>query len=54
MSITAAMFAFPSAQAEPAVTVKDVEAAFHDVEAMNEQVNAPAPTPRRPSPRSTT
>ncbi|WP_456698193.1 C40 family peptidase [Aeromicrobium sp. P5_D10] len=39
LSITAALFAFPSAQAEPAVTTKDVEAAFHDAEAMNEQVN---------------
>lgn len=39
LSITAALFAFPSAQAEPAITVKDVEAAFHKVEAMNEQVN---------------
>jgi cell wall-associated NlpC family hydrolase len=34
------VFALPSAQAEPAVTVKDVENAFHQVEAMNEQVNA--------------
>lgn len=38
--VTGAMFAFPSAQAEPAVTSKDVENAFHEVEAMNEQVNA--------------
>jgi cell wall-associated NlpC family hydrolase len=29
----------PSAQAEPKITVKDVEAAFHEVEAINEQVN---------------
>lgn len=33
------MFALPSAQAEPKVTAKDVAAAFHEVEAMNEQVN---------------
>lgn len=39
LSITAALFAVPSAQAEPTITVKDVEAAFHKVEAMNEQVN---------------
>jgi cell wall-associated NlpC family hydrolase len=29
----------PSAQADPKITVKDVEAAFHEVEAINEQVN---------------
>ncbi|MET0467581.1 MAG: NlpC/P60 family protein [Aeromicrobium sp.] len=33
------VFAVPSAQAEPKITVKDVEAAFHRVEVMNEQVN---------------
>ncbi len=33
------LFALPSAGADPAVTPKDVEAAFHKAEAMNEQVN---------------
>ena len=40
LMVGGALFAFPSAQAEPAVTVKDVENAFHRVEAMNEEVNA--------------
>lgn len=40
VALVAGVFAFSSAQAEPAVTVKDVENAFHRVEAMNEQVNA--------------
>lgn len=35
----AGLMCLPSAQAEPKVTVKDVEAAFHQVEAANEQVN---------------
>lgn len=39
VSVSAALFAFPAVQAEPAITTKDVEAAFHDVEAINEQVN---------------
>jgi len=33
------LFVLPSAGADPAVTPKDVEAAFHKAEAMNEQVN---------------
>jgi cell wall-associated NlpC family hydrolase len=37
--LAAGAFAIPSAQAEPKITVKDVEAAFHEVEVMNEQVN---------------
>lgn len=39
VSVSAALFALPAAQAEPEVTSKDVEAAFHDAEAINEQVN---------------
>jgi cell wall-associated NlpC family hydrolase len=37
--LAAGAVASPSAQADPAITVKDVEAAFHEVEVMNEQVN---------------
>ena len=37
--LASGLMALPSAQAAPKVTVKDVEAAFHRVEAMNEQVN---------------
>jgi len=37
--LIAGLFALPSAGADPAVTPKDVEAAFHKAEAMNEQVN---------------
>lgn len=33
------MFAFPSAQADPAPTVESIEIDLHKVEAMNEQVN---------------
>ncbi len=33
------MFAFPSAQADPAPTVKSIKASLHKIEAMNEQVN---------------
>jgi cell wall-associated NlpC family hydrolase len=33
------LMSLPAAQAEPEVTTKDVEAAFHEAEAMNEQVN---------------
>jgi cell wall-associated NlpC family hydrolase len=33
------LLALPSAEADPGVTVKDVKNAFHQVEAMNEQVN---------------
>lgn len=40
MALTAGLLVIPGgAQAEPKVTVKDVEAAFHEAEAMNEQVN---------------
>ena len=40
MALTAGLLVMPGgAQAEPKVTVKDVEAAFHEAEAMNEQVN---------------
>lgn len=40
LTLTAGLFVLPSgAQAEPTVSVKDVEAAFHEAEAMNEQVN---------------
>ncbi len=39
MALIGGLFALPSAQAAPQVTVKDVEAAFHQVEVMNEQVN---------------
>jgi len=37
--VIGALFAIPSAQADPAPTVKSVETALHKVEAMNEQVN---------------
>ncbi|AWB91966.1 C40 family peptidase [Aeromicrobium chenweiae] len=40
LTVSGALFAFPSAQADPAVTPKDVEKAFHEVEVVNEQVNA--------------
>jgi cell wall-associated NlpC family hydrolase len=33
------LLALPSAEADPGVSVKDVKTAFHQVEAMNEQVN---------------
>jgi cell wall-associated NlpC family hydrolase len=39
IALGAAFISLPGAQAEPAVTVQDVEAAFHQAEAMNEQVN---------------
>jgi cell wall-associated NlpC family hydrolase len=39
LALAAGLMAVPSAQAEPKVTVKDVEAAFSRVEAANEQVN---------------
>lgn len=39
LSAIGALFAIPSAQAEPSVTVHSVETALHEVEAMNEQVN---------------
>ena len=39
LALVGALFAFPSAQAEPAPTAKSVEAALHKIEAMNEQVN---------------
>ncbi len=40
LALTAGLLALPGgAQADPSVTVKDVEAAFHEAEAMNEQVN---------------
>lgn len=39
LAVSGALFAFPSAQADPAVTPKDVEKAFHEVEVVNEQVN---------------
>ncbi|MEV7396068.1 NlpC/P60 family protein [Aeromicrobium sp. NPDC092404] len=39
LALLGGLFAVPSA-ADPAVTPKDVEAAFHKAEAMNEQVNA--------------
>ncbi|MCW2830987.1 MAG: hypothetical protein JWP31_1679 [Aeromicrobium sp.] len=40
LALLAGVFALPSAQAEPAVTTQDVENAFHEVEAINEKVNA--------------
>lgn len=40
LALAGGLLALPSAQAAPAVTVKDVEAAFSQVEAANEQVNA--------------
>ncbi|QGG41087.1 C40 family peptidase [Aeromicrobium yanjiei] len=40
LTVSGALFAFPSAHADPAVTAKDVEKAFHEVELINEQVNA--------------
>jgi len=40
LALAAGLLAIPGgAQADPTVTVKDVEAAFHEAEAMNEQVN---------------
>lgn len=39
LAVIGGLFALPSAGADPAVTPKDVEAAFHKAEAMNEQVN---------------
>lgn len=40
IALSGALFTVPSAQAAPDVTKKDVERAFHQAEAMNEQVNA--------------
>lgn len=40
IALSGALFTVPSAQAAPEVTKKDVEKAFHQAEAMNEQVNA--------------
>lgn len=37
--LAAGLFAVPSAHADPKITVKDVEKAFHEVEVVNEQVN---------------
>jgi peptidoglycan DL-endopeptidase CwlO len=39
LALIGGLFALPAAEAEPTVTTKDVEAAFHQAEAMNEQVN---------------
>ncbi len=39
LAVVGALFALPSAQAEPAPTAKSVKAALHKIEAMNEQVN---------------
>jgi cell wall-associated NlpC family hydrolase len=39
LAVIGGFFALPSAGADPAVTPKDVKAAFHKAEAMNEQVN---------------
>lgn len=39
LAVIGGLFALPSAGADPAVTPKDVEAVFHQAEAMNEQVN---------------
>ena len=39
LALIGGLFALPSAGADPAVTPKDVKAAFHKAEAMNEQVN---------------
>ena len=39
LAVVGGLFVLPSAGADPAVTPKDVEAAFHKAEAMNEQVN---------------
>lgn len=39
LALIGGLFALPSAGADPAVTTKDVENAFHEAEAMNEQVN---------------
>ncbi len=39
LAVVGALFAFPSAQADPAPTVKSVKASLHKIEAMNEQVN---------------
>lgn len=39
LAVIGALFAFPSAQADPAPTVKSVRAALHKLEAMSEQVN---------------
>lgn len=40
IALSGALFTVPSAQAAPEVTKEDVERAFHQAEAMNEQVNA--------------
>jgi cell wall-associated NlpC family hydrolase len=40
LALVGSLFALPSAGADPAVTPRDVEKAFHQAEAMNEQVNA--------------
>ena len=39
LALVGGLFALPSAQAAPAITPKDVANAFHDAEAINEQVN---------------
>jgi cell wall-associated NlpC family hydrolase len=39
LAMVGAFFALPAAQAEPEVTTKDVEKAFHELEVINEQVN---------------
>ncbi len=39
LAIIGALFAFPSAQAEPAPTVKSIRASLHKLEAMSEKVN---------------
>ncbi len=39
LAVVGALFAFPSAQADPAPTAKSVETALHKIEAISEQVN---------------
>ncbi len=39
LAVVGALFAFPSAQADPAPTPKTIEASLHKLEAMSEQVN---------------
>ncbi|WP_344771451.1 NlpC/P60 family protein [Aeromicrobium panaciterrae] len=39
LAVIGALFAFPSAQADPAPTVKSIRASLHKLEAMSEQVN---------------
>lgn len=39
LAVVGAMFAFPSAQADPKPTVESIEISLHKIEAMNEQVN---------------